>query len=305
MKLGLSRRARALPPVLAALAAGLAGLAPGRLASQAAPQPAGPVIRLSYRALQPGEPILVVLESDGTVRAATATLLGATAELRPAPGGARSFALIGIDVQAEAGPARLTVKLIKAGGLVETVRQDLVVAEKAFPSTKLQLKPEYVTPPASALARIKREAELVALAMSVVTPDWLGEGPFARPHDAASWGNFGQRRLNNNVLQSLHAGLDLRVPFGQPIRASNAGAVAMASDLYMGGKTVIIDHGLGVFSSYGHMSELRVKRGERVKKGQTIGLCGSTGRSTGPHLHWSFRILDARVDPEAMLRLPL
>ncbi|OGD12829.1 MAG: hypothetical protein A2W20_00400 [Candidatus Aminicenantes bacterium RBG_16_66_30] len=305
MKRGLSRRARALPPVLAALAAGLAGLAPARLASQAAPQPAGPVIRLSYRALQPGEPILVVLESDGTVRTATATFLGATAELRPAPGGARSFALIGIDVQAKPGPARLTVKLIKAGGLVENVRQDLVVAERAFPSTKLQLKPEYVTPPASALARIKRETELVALAMSVVTPEWLGEGPFALPHDAASWGNFGQRRLNNNVLQSLHAGLDLRVPFGQPIRASNAGAIAVASDLYMGGKTVIIDHGLGVFSSYGHMSELRVKRGERVKKGQTIGLCGSTGRSTGPHLHWSFKILDARVDPEAMLRLPL
>ena len=79
----------------------------------------------------------------------------------------------------------------------------------------------------------------------------------------------------------------------------------MASDLYMGGKTVIIDHGLGVFSTYGHMSKLLVKRGETVKKGQTVGLCGSTGRSTGPHLHWSFRILDARVDPEAMLRLPL
>jgi murein DD-endopeptidase MepM/ murein hydrolase activator NlpD len=141
--------------------------------------------------------------------------------------------------------------------------------------------------------------------MSVVTPEWLGDGPFALPHDAPSWRNFGQRRLNNNVLQSLHAGLDLRVPMGEPIRASNAGLVAMASDLYMGGKTVIIDHGLGVFSSYGHMSELRVKRGERVKKGRTIGLCGSTGRSTGPHLHWSFRILDARVDPEAMLRLPL
>jgi murein DD-endopeptidase MepM/ murein hydrolase activator NlpD len=300
-----SRRARALPAGLAALAAGFAVLLPGPIAGQAAPQAAGPVIRLSYRALQPGEPVLVVLESDGTIRTATATLLGATVELRPAPGGTRSFAFIGIDVQAKPGQARLTVKLVKAGGFVENVRQDLVVAEKDFPSIKLQLDPAYVTPPASALARIKREAELVALAMSVITPEWRGDGPFARPHDAASWGNFGQKRLNNNVLQSLHAGLDLRVPFGQPIRASNAGLVAMASDLYMGGKTVIIDHGLGVFSTYGHMSELRVKRGERVKKGQTIGLCGSTGRSTGPHLHWSFKILDARVDPEAMLRLPL
>jgi murein DD-endopeptidase MepM/ murein hydrolase activator NlpD len=92
---------------------------------------------------------------------------------------------------------------------------------------------------------------------------------------------------------------------GQPIKASNAGLVALASDLYMGGKTVILDHGLGVFSSYGHLSELRVKRGEKVRKGQVVGLCGSTGRSTGPHLHWAFKILDARVDPDAMLRLPL
>jgi murein DD-endopeptidase MepM/ murein hydrolase activator NlpD len=79
----------------------------------------------------------------------------------------------------------------------------------------------------------------------------------------------------------------------------------MASDLYYGGKTVIVDHGLGVFSSYGHMSGLLVKRGEAVRKGQKVGLCGTTGRSTGPHLHWSFKVLEARVDPEAMIRLPL
>jgi hypothetical protein len=216
LRRGPSRRARALPAGLAALAAGFTVLLPGGIASPAAAQAPGPVVRLSYRALQPGEPILVVLESDGSVRTATATFLGATVELRPAPGGARSFAFVGIDVQAKPGQARLTVKLVKTGGLVENVRQDLVVAAKAFPSTKLQLKPEYVTPPASALARIKREAELVALAMSVVTPEWLGEGPFALPHDAPSWENFGQRRLNNNIVQSLHAGLDLRVPFGQP-----------------------------------------------------------------------------------------
>jgi murein DD-endopeptidase MepM/ murein hydrolase activator NlpD len=199
----------------------------------------------------------------------------------------------------------MTVKLRRAGGAVENVRQDLEIVARKFPSTKLQFKPEYVTPPASLQARIKRESELLALATSVVTPEWLGDGPFALPHDAPSWSNFGQRRLNNNVLQSLHTGLDIRVPFGEPIRASNAGRVVMASDLYYGGKTVIVDHGLGVFSSYGHMSGLLVKRGEAVRKGQTVGLCGTTGRSTGPHLHWSFKVLEARVDPEAMIRLPL
>lgn len=301
------RRAGKLAAALAGFGLLVAGLGSGGEARGALPptQAAGPTVRLSYRALQPGEPILVFLDSDGTVKSARATFLGRTAEIAPAAPGGSSFALIGIDVQTKPGPAVLTVKLVKTGGVVETVTKELLVVERKFPSTKLTLKQEYVTPPASVQARIKREAELVALATSVVTPQWLGNGPFALPHKAASWGNFGQRRLNNNVVQSLHTGLDLRVPMGEPIRASNAGVVAVASDLYMGGKTVIIDHGLGVFSSYGHMSELRVKRGEKVKKGQIVGLCGSTGRSTGPHLHWAFKILDARVDPDAMLRLPL
>ncbi|MCX6572037.1 MAG: M23 family metallopeptidase [Candidatus Aminicenantes bacterium] len=199
----------------------------------------------------------------------------------------------------------MTIKVRKADGTIETIRKELLVSEKKFPFTKLQLKREYVTPPAAALERIKREAELVALATSVVTPEWLGDGPFALPHDAPNWANFGQRRLNNNVLESVHTGLDIRAPFGESIRAANAGTVVLASDLYLGGKTVIVDHGLGVFSSYGHLSKLLVKRGEAVKKGAPVGLCGSTGRSTGPHLHWSVKILDVRVDPEAMLRLPL
>jgi len=304
----------------AVVLAALAALAtPGPAVRQAEPAPAGasattgPVIRLAYRSLQPGEPVLVFLDNDGTVRSASVSLLGKTAEMRAAPssptrlgsGSGDLFAILGIDVQAKTGPCVMTVKLRRAGGAVENVRKDLVIIERKFPSTKLQFKPEYVTPPASLQARIKRESELLALATSVVTPEWLGDGPFALPHDAPSWSNFGQRRLNNNVLQSLHTGLDVRVPFGEPIRASNAGRVVMASDLYYGGKTVIVDHGLGVFSSYGHMSGLLVKRGEAVRKGQTVGLCGTTGRSTGPHLHWSFKVLETRVDPEAMLRLPL
>jgi hypothetical protein len=268
-------------------------------------KPAGPVVRLAYRSLRPGEPIIVYLESDGTARSASVELLGRTAELRPAPGGRSVFAFLGIDLQAKPGTHIMTIKVRKAGGEAEKIRREVIVSERAFPSTKLQLKKEYVTPPKSALERIERESELVAMATSVVTPEWLGDGPFALPHNAPNWANFGQRRLNNGVLESVHAGLDIRVPFGEPIRAMNAGRVVVASDLYMGGMTVIIDHGLGVYSSYGHMSKLLVKRGEEVRKGATVGLCGSTGRSTGPHLHWSVKILDARVDPEAMLRLPL
>ena len=291
--------------VLAVFALSLAAPPADRPPDKPRAQAAGPVIRLVYRALQPGEPIVVFMETDGTAKSASVNFLGRTVDLRPAPGGRSVFAFLGIDLQSKPGPHTMTVKVRKAGETIETVRKELLVLEKEFPFTKLQFKREYVTPPAAALERIKREAELVALATSVVTPEWLGDGPFVLPHDAPSWSNFGQRRLNNTVLASVHAGLDIRAPFGERIRAANAGMVVMASDLYLGGKTVIVDHGLGVFSSYGHMSKLLVKRGDAVKKGAAIGLCGSTGRSTGPHLHWSVRIFDARVDPEAMLRLPL
>ncbi|MBE3126282.1 MAG: M23 family metallopeptidase [Acidobacteria bacterium] len=296
--------ARPVAVALAVLALSLVAPA-GRPPDKPQAQATGPIIRLAYRALQPGEPIVVFLETDGTAKSASVTFLGRTVDLRPAPGGRSVFAFLGIDLRAKPGSHTMTIKVYKTGGEVETIRKDLEVADKTFPFTKLQLKREYVTPPAAALERIKREAELVALATSVVTPEWLGDGPFALPHDAPSWSNFGQRRLNNNVLESVHAGLDIRAPFGENIRAANAGTVVLASDLYLGGKTVIIDHGLGVFSSYGHMSKLLVKRGEAVKKSTPLGLCGSTGRSTGPHLHWSVKILDVRIDPEAMLRLPL
>jgi Peptidase family M23 len=302
---GRSRGSKIVRPTSAALGIATVVAALGVFAGQAPAPAPGSIVRLSYRALQPGEPILVSLESDGTIRSASVSFQGHQSDLAPGPQKRTFLAFVGIDVQAKAGPVVLAVKLLKPGGLVETVRKDLLITEKAFPSTRLTLAPQYVTPPASAQGRIKREAEIVALATSVITPAWLGDGPFVAPSGAPSWSNFGQRRLNNDIVQSIHSGLDLRVPFGGPIRAANAGRVVLAADLYMGGKTVIIDHGLGVFSSYGHMSKLLVKRGEAVKKGQIVGLCGSTGRSTGPHLHWSFKVLDARVDPEAMLRLPL
>lgn len=285
----------------AGLAAALA-LGFGVLTAGLTQEAAGPVVRLTYRALEPGEPVMVTLSSDGTVRSASVSFLGRTVAMRPAPGSLSAFAFLGIDLAVEPGPVAMIIRIDRTTGETEEIRRDIEIAERDFPFTKLRFRPEYVTPPPELRERIRRESELVAWVMSVVTPEWLGDGPFVMPHHAPTWSNFGQRRINNEVLQSVHSGLDIRAPFGDPIRASNAGRVAMASDLYLAGKTVIIDHGLGVFSSYGHLSELKVKRGEVVEKGQVVGLCGSTGRSTGPHLHWAVKIFDSRVDPEAMLQ---
>jgi murein DD-endopeptidase MepM/ murein hydrolase activator NlpD len=107
------------------------------------------------------------------------------------------------------------------------------------------------------------------------------------------------------VPRSTHSGVDIAAPYGSPVRASNSGRVVLAKDLYFSGKTVIIDHGLGLFTFYCHFSRLEVGRGDMVKKGTVIALAGSTGRSTGPHLHWGVKLQGRRVDPAALLGLAI
>jgi murein DD-endopeptidase MepM/ murein hydrolase activator NlpD len=153
---------------------------------------------------------------------------------------------------------------------------------------------------------VKREAELVAAVLSVVSPEWLATEGFESPlPDLEPYPNFGQRRIYNKTSRSTHAGVDIAAPSGTPARASNAGRVVLAAKLYLSGNTVIVDHGLGVFSYYCHFSKLLVKRGDLVRKGDQMALVGSTGRSTGPHLHWSLRLLDSRIDPFSLVALPL
>ena len=100
-----------------------------------------------------------------------------------------------------------------------------------------------------------------------------------------------------------HGGADFLSPSGTAIHAPNAGRVVVARPLYFSGNTVIIDHGLGLFSLLAHMSAMEVQEGDRVSAGQIVGRVGATGRVTGPHLHWAVRANAARVDPIALLAL--
>ena len=105
----------------------------------------------------------------------------------------------------------------------------------------------------------------------------------------------------NGELRSRHTGLDLRGAMGDPIRAANSGRVALSDDLFFNGGAVFIDHGLGVYTGYFHMSRREVEEGEWVEQGQVIGRVGATGRVTGPHLHWSLYALGQSLDPLSLL----
>jgi len=265
----------------------------------------GVTVEMAADALEPGQPILFVLKSRDTI-GVILHFLGQTAVMRPLPApAAEPIAFLAVDLDAKPGVYPLEMQVERKDGTLENFRREFEVRARKFPSTRLRVKQEFVTPPRSEQERIRRESEILALVFSLITPEWLGDGVFMAPHPVKPWPNFGQRRVTNNVLSSVHGGVDLPVPYGEPIRAANRGRVVLASPLYLSGLTVVIDHGLGVFSFYCHLSKLTVKRGDIVEKGAVIGACGSTGRSTGPHLHWSMRVGDGRVDPYAMIGLPI
>jgi murein DD-endopeptidase MepM/ murein hydrolase activator NlpD len=114
---------------------------------------------------------------------------------------------------------------------------------------------------------------------------------------------FGTRSVFNGEARAPHAGADFSAALGQPIKAPNAGLVVAARPLYYSGNTVILDHGLGLYSMLAHLSRIDVHEGDRVAAGDVVGLVGATGRVTGPHLHWALRVGGARVDPLSALAL--
>ena len=145
--------------------------------------------------------------------------------------------------------------------------------------------------------RIKRELKEAQKIYAKITPKSYIIESFRVPLDSKITSPFGNKRIFNGILKSYHSGTDFRAPTGTPITSSNAGVVVMAKKRFFAGNSVVIDHGRGIYTQYYHMSKLKVKVGEMVEKGQVLGLAGSTGRSTGPHLHFGVKVQGVTVDP--------
>jgi murein DD-endopeptidase MepM/ murein hydrolase activator NlpD len=205
--------------------------------------------------------------------------------------------LIGIDLDQTPGIYNIPIEILIDNNLHEG---ELVLEVKKwdFPTTKLTVEPRYVQLSPESQVRANREAnEISALyARNTDQNKWIE--PFIIPLEGIDQGsNFGHRRIFNNEPRSPHSGADLAANSGTPILASSGGQVILAKDLFFSGNAVFIDHGASIFTTYLHLSEIFVKAGDVVEKGQLIGNVGSTGRVTGPHLHWGARIKNARVDP--------
>lgn len=154
-------------------------------------------------------------------------------------------------------------------------------------------------------ARKERDQEKIQAARAESHQDRLWDESFSWPLDGRLTTDFGATRYHNNELANRHNGIDIAAPTGTPVAASNTGQVTLAADLLVTGKTIIIDHGWNIYSSYLHLSELFVEKGDYITKGDEIGAVGSTGFSTGPHLHWSISYNRIFLDPKSFVDLEL
>ncbi len=178
------------------------------------------------------------------------------------------------------------------------------VTPREFPTTNLRVDRRFTAPDPETLERIRRERKVVREALSVVGERPLWDGPFVLPLEGATTSAYGQRRLFNRELRSQHTGLDIDGDTGDPVVAANSGRVVLSRDLFFNGNAVFIDHGLGLYTGYFHLSERTAAEGEWVEKGQLVGRVGATGRVTGPHLHWGLYLLGSPLDPLALLDPP-
>jgi murein DD-endopeptidase MepM/ murein hydrolase activator NlpD len=215
----------------------------------------------------------------------------------------RPCALVGVDLDQTPGLWPLTVESVTLSGTRHRSELSLRIEGIERPAQKLTLPKQMVTPTKTKIVQqIEKDRKRLDQVFKRRQPVHFSP-PFLRPVEGEVISAFGLRRILNGIPKSPHNGVDFRGAAGTQVKAMARGEVALADNLYYTGKTVILDHGGGLFSLYAHLESLAVTPGEMVVTGKKIGTIGSTGRSTGPHLHMGTRLGKARIDPLALLAL--
>jgi hypothetical protein len=269
------------------------------------PQPCGKGVSLRLSSELTAQGSLLELTLDG---AAPISELSGNWAGNPLPfwavGDRVHHALLGIDLERDPGKYDLVVSGQLPNGVPLECKATVSVVAGHFAIESLKVAEQYVNPDPEESARADKEGAHMHEIYANSTPERLWTGKFRTPLDGVSTGrNFGRRRVLNAEKRAPHTGLDMRAKTGTPIHASQRGRVALAENLYFAGNAVILDHGLGVYTFYCHMSAIKVAVGDMVDTGTVIGLVGATGRVTGPHLHWSLIVNGARVNPLQIVSL--
>jgi murein DD-endopeptidase MepM/ murein hydrolase activator NlpD len=215
------------------------------------------------------------------------------------------YALAGVDVEAHPGDYKLELSAAYPGSKVVEWSQIVKVQTAPYKTQSLRVPQNYVEPDPESLRKINLDKEIKKKAFAHEEPTPLWSGDFQAPVTSSVSETFGTRRTFNGKLASIHRGLDYHAKPGTPVHAANSGEVVLARELFYEGNCVIVDHGQQFMTIYMHLSQLQVQEGQKVEKGQTVGLSGATGRATGPHLHVTVRWQGESLDPAQLWTLPL
>jgi murein DD-endopeptidase MepM/ murein hydrolase activator NlpD len=256
----------------------------------------GPDVKISPEKLVPGSAVLVTVTG-----AEPSTGEFMHMKLHFAKDGDSFMAISGVDLFAK--PGTYTLKIEFPSPTTNAAADSQVqVIEKEYPVERFTLK-EKVTLTAEELKRVDREKDILDSIWNTESPESLWTPGFIAPVSGRKGSVFGLRRIINNEPRSPHTGADIKADEGTQVLATSSGKIVFAAEQFFSGNSIVLDHGNGIYSMYFHLSKIVTPLGTVVKKGDVIGLVGMTGRASGPHLHWGFRVQGARVDPEAMLGL--
>jgi murein DD-endopeptidase MepM/ murein hydrolase activator NlpD len=262
-------------------------------------------ISWSPQHLESGSPVFFKVELDQPASALHGTWLKHDVVFTKGRDGNSWYALAGIDVEQAPGTYALELTATATDGHPLSTRQEVTVLAAHYKTTTLHVEEKYVQPDAATLQRIAADKAVKDAAFAHLTSEPLWNGSFRSPVPFTATDSFGTRRMFNGELASVHRGTDFHAPSGTPVLAANDGQVIIAQPMFYEGNLVVIDHGQQFTTLYMHLSKIEVKVGDRVRKGQRLGLSGATGRVTGPHLHLSARWQGQWVDPVLLLHLSL
>ena len=254
-------------------------------------------LKVFNQVIQPGSIAYLSLDSQVPLSRIECSFLDRNALFFKSPDKFSWKALIGVDLETSPGDHLLTGTIWTVDGHSIAVRKAIRIRSKKFTIQRIRVNQKYVTLSSKNSERAIKEAKKLEAIWKKVTPERIWKDSFVRPLSSRLTSGFGRRRIVNGETRSPHSGVDLKAKRGTPIKATNSGKVVLAENLFFAGKTIVLDHGLGLYTVYAHCSKMMVKVGQTVVLGEIIGKVGSTGRVTGPHLHWACRLGGSRVNP--------
>ena len=250
-----------------------------------------------------GSPVLFRVTAPKQVTTLNGNFLGQDLSFRLSQTCHCWYAFAGVSLNTKPGRYTLRVEGTEPSEKKAGMSYAVAVAAAHYPSSTITVAPAFVEPPKEMEPLIQAADIAKKQAFATSDPNPLWSGPFQPPAQTETSGVFGSARVYNGVKKSQHLGLDFRASIGTPVHATNSGTVILARPLYFEGNCVMLDHGQGLVTIYMHLSEFKVKEGEKVAAGQLIALSGGTGRATGPHLHFAVRWRGEYLDPRTLLEL--